>query len=60
MCPSLFRVRNSAYVTLSGNFARPLLMVGGLGPGFPYGIFSHLDWVSNVGYATSLPYTRRT
>ena len=23
---------------------------GRLGHGFPYGIFSHLDWVSNIGY----------
>jgi hypothetical protein len=28
---------------------RPLLL-GAWGHGFPYGIFSHLDWVSNVGY----------
>ena len=28
---------------------RPVLM-GAWGHGFPYGIFSHLDWVSNVGY----------
>ena len=28
---------------------RPLLM-GAWGHGFPYGILSHLDWVSNVGY----------
>ncbi|WP_420391945.1 photosynthetic reaction center subunit L [Acuticoccus sp.] len=36
-----------AFVTL--NVFRPLLM-GAWGHGFPYGIFSHLDWVSNVGY----------
>jgi photosynthetic reaction center L subunit len=36
-----------AYVTLV--VIRPLLM-GAWGHGFPYGIFSHLDWVSNVGY----------
>ena len=28
---------------------RPFLL-GGWGHGFPYGIFAHLDWVSNVGY----------
>jgi photosynthetic reaction center L subunit len=28
---------------------RPVLM-GGWGAGFPYGILSHLDWVSNTGY----------
>ncbi len=28
---------------------RPVLM-GAWGHGFPYGILSHLDWVSNVGY----------
>jgi photosynthetic reaction center L subunit len=28
---------------------RPVLL-GAWGHGFPYGIFSHLDWVSNVGY----------
>ena len=28
---------------------RPLLL-GAWGYGFPYGIMSHLDWVSNVGY----------
>jgi len=36
-----------AYVTLV--IVRPLLM-GAWGHGFPYGIISHLDWVSNVGY----------
>ena len=36
-----------AYVTLV--VIRPLLL-GAWGHGFPYGIFSHLDWVSNVGY----------
>jgi photosynthetic reaction center L subunit len=25
--------------------------LGAWGHGFPYGIFSHLDWVNNVGYA---------
>jgi photosynthetic reaction center L subunit len=36
-----------AYVTLV--IFRPILM-GAWGHGFPYGIISHLDWVSNVGY----------
>ena len=36
-----------AYVTLV--IVRPVLM-GGWGHGFPYGIQSHLDWVSNTGY----------
>jgi photosynthetic reaction center L subunit len=36
-----------AYATLV--VFRPLLM-GAWGYGFPYGIISHLDWVSNVGY----------
>ena len=36
-----------AYVTLQ--VIRPLLL-GAWGHAFPYGIYSHLDWVSNVGY----------
>ena len=36
-----------AYFTLV--VVRPVLL-GAWGHGFPYGIFSHLDWVSNVGY----------
>ena len=36
-----------AYVTLV--VIRPVLM-GAWGYGFPYGILSHLDWVSNTGY----------
>ncbi|EKV32836.1 Photosynthetic reaction center L subunit [Caenispirillum salinarum AK4] len=36
-----------AYITLV--VIRPVLM-GAWGHGFPYGILSHLDWVSNVGY----------
>lgn len=36
-----------AYVSL--NVIRPIAM-GAWGYGFPYGIMSHLDWVSNVGY----------
>jgi photosynthetic reaction center L subunit len=36
-----------AYVSLV--VVRPWLL-GAWGFGFPYGIFSHLDWVSNTGY----------
>jgi photosynthetic reaction center L subunit len=36
-----------AYVSLV--VIRPVLL-GAWGYGFPYGIMSHLDWVSNVGY----------
>jgi photosynthetic reaction center L subunit len=36
-----------AYMTLV--VFRPMLL-GAWGFGFPYGIFSHLDWVSNTGY----------
>ncbi|MGA1726400.1 MAG: photosynthetic reaction center subunit L, partial [Burkholderiaceae bacterium] len=45
--PFAFGVAILAYVTLV--VVRPVLM-GAWGHGFPYGIFSHLDWVSNVGY----------
>jgi photosynthetic reaction center L subunit len=45
--PIAFGVAIFAYVTLV--VIRPLLL-GAWGHGFPYGIFSHLDWVSNVGY----------
>jgi photosynthetic reaction center L subunit len=45
--PFAFGVAIFAYVTLV--VIRPILM-GAWGHGFPYGIFSHLDWVSNVGY----------
>ena len=45
--PFMFGVAIFAYFTL--NVVRPVLM-GGWGHGFPYGIYSHLDWVSNVGY----------
>jgi photosynthetic reaction center L subunit len=33
-------------------FARgdPAALLGAWGHGFPYGIISHLDWVSNTGY----------
>ena len=45
--PIAFSFAILAYVTLE--VFRPLLM-GAWGFGFPYGIFSHLDWVSNTGY----------
>lgn len=45
--PFAFSVAIFAYFTLV--VIRPVLM-GAWGHGFPYGIFSHLDWVSNVGY----------
>ncbi|MEM0943020.1 MAG: photosynthetic reaction center subunit L [Pseudomonadota bacterium] len=45
--PFAFGVAIFAYTTLV--VIRPVLM-GAWGHGFPYGIFSHLDWVSYVGY----------
>ena len=45
--PIAFGVAIFAYVTLT--VIRPILM-GAWGFAFPYGIFSHLDWVSNTGY----------
>ena len=45
--PFAFGVAIFAYVTLV--VIRPVLM-GAWGYGFPYGILSHLDWVSNTGY----------
>jgi photosynthetic reaction center L subunit len=45
--PFAFSVAIFAYVTLV--VIRPILM-GAWSNGFPYGIFTHLDWVSNVGY----------
>ena len=45
--PFVFAFAILAYVTLV--VIRPVLM-GAWGHAFPYGIFSHLDWVSNVGY----------
>ena len=45
--PVAYGVAILAYVTLV--VVRPVLM-GAWGHGFPYGIISHLDWVSNVGY----------
>jgi photosynthetic reaction center L subunit len=45
--PFAFAVAIFAFVSL--NVIRPLFF-GAWGHGFPYGIFSHLNWVSNVGY----------
>jgi len=45
--PFAYSVAVLAYVTLV--VIRPVLL-GAWGHGFPYGIISHLDWVSNVGY----------
>jgi photosynthetic reaction center L subunit len=45
--PVAFSFAILAYVTLV--VFRPILL-GAWGHGFPYGIFSHLDWVSAVGY----------
>ncbi len=46
--PFAFGVAILAYVTLV--VIRPALL-GAWGYAFPYGIWSHLDWVNNVGYA---------
>ena len=46
--PFAFSFAILAYVTLE--VIRPVLL-GAWGHAFPYGIFSHLDWVSNTGYA---------
>ena len=45
--PLAFGMAIFAYVTLV--IIRPVLM-GAWHHGFPYGILSHLDWVSNTGY----------
>jgi photosynthetic reaction center L subunit len=45
--PFAFSFAIFAYVSLV--VIRPILL-GAWGHGFPYGILSHLDWVSNVGY----------
>ncbi|MFO1090931.1 MAG: photosynthetic reaction center subunit L [Hyphomicrobiales bacterium] len=45
--PITYGAAIAAYVTLV--VVRPVLL-GAWGHGFPYGIFSHLDWVTNVGY----------
>ncbi len=46
--PVAFGFAILAYVTLV--VIRPVLM-GAWGHGFPYGIFTHLNWVSHVGYS---------
>ena len=46
--PFAFAFAILAYITLV--VIRPVLM-GAWGHAFPYGIWSHLDWVNNVGYA---------
>ena len=45
--PFAFSFAIFGYVTLQ--IIRPVLM-GAWGHAFPYGIYSHLDWVSNVAY----------
>ena len=45
--PVAFSFAIFAYVSLE--VIRPVLL-GAWGDGFPYGIISHLDWVSNIGY----------
>ncbi|NEX20899.1 photosynthetic reaction center subunit L [Thiorhodococcus mannitoliphagus] len=45
--PFAFAFAIGAYLVLV--VVRPVLL-GAWGHGFPYGILSHLDWVSNVGY----------
>ncbi len=45
--PFAFSFAILAFVTL--NVIRPIWM-GAWGHAFPYGIWTHLDWVSNVGY----------
>ena len=45
--PFAYGVAVFAYISLV--VIRPVLM-GAWGYGFPYGILSHLDWVSNTGY----------
>jgi photosynthetic reaction center L subunit len=45
--PAAFFAAVGAYATLV--VVRPILM-GAWGHGFPYGIWTHLDWVSTVGY----------
>lgn len=45
--PIAYSVAIFAYISLV--VIRPVLL-GAWGFGFPYGIFSHLDWVSNTGY----------
>ena len=45
--PFAFSIAILAYFTLQ--VVRPVLL-GAWGNAFPYGIFSHLEWVSNTGY----------
>ena len=45
--PFAFGMAIFAYITLV--VIRPVLM-GAWGHGFPYGIWTHLNWVNNVGY----------
>ncbi len=45
--PFAYSVAVFAYITLE--VIRPIMM-GAWGNAFPYGIMSHLDWVSNTGY----------
>ena len=45
--PAAFGTAIFAYFTLE--VIRPVLL-GAWGHAFPYGIYSHLDWVSNTGY----------
>ncbi len=45
--PFAYSIAILAYFTLE--VVRPVLL-GAWGHAFPYGIISHLDWVSNVGY----------
>ena len=45
--PVAFGTAVFAYISLV--VIRPVLL-GAWGHGFPYGIFTHLDWVSNIGY----------
>ncbi len=47
MCLWLLAWPFLAYVSLQ--VIRPVLM-GAWGHAFPYGIYSHLDWVSNTAY----------
>jgi len=46
--PVAFSFAILAYATLV--VIRPIWL-GAWGHGFPYGIFTHLDWVSNTGYS---------
>jgi hypothetical protein len=55
-CPFAFGMAIFAYVTLV--VIRPVLL-GAWGHGFPYGIFSHLDWVSNTATSTCTSTTTR-